>query len=209
MLGIHGSPLRQAQDFTTNGGIDQSFLNSAFSAPSRLCVKISIMNTHSPLISIIAAMTDDRVIGINNSLPWKLPNDMKWFRQQTLGKPILMGRKTFESFGARPLPERANIIITRDKTYQAEGAQVVHSIDEALQSAGEVEEIMIIGGASFYEQMLPQTRRMYLTRVHTEVEGDAWFPAFDESQWREVSRIDCEADERNAYAHSFVILERD
>jgi len=166
------------------------------------------MSKNTPLISIIAAMTDDRVIGINNSLPWKLPSDMKWFRQQTLGKPILMGRKTFESFGARPLPERTNIIVTRDKNYQAEGAVVVHSIDAALQAAGNVDEIMIIGGASFYEQMLPQARRMYLTRVHTEVAGDAWFPEFDKSQWREVSRIDCEADERNAYAHSFIILER-
>jgi len=166
------------------------------------------MSTNTPLISIIAAMTDDRVIGINNSLPWKLPSDMKWFRQHTLGKPILMGRKTFESFGARPLPERTNIVVTRDQAYQAEGAIVVHSIDEALQAAGDAEEIMIIGGASFYQQMLPRARRMYLTRVHTKVTGDAWFPEFDQSQWRQVERIDCEADERNAYAHSFIILER-
>ena len=162
----------------------------------------------SPVISLIAAMTDERVIGINNSLPWKLPNDMKWFRETTMGKPIVMGRKTFESFGAKPLPGRSNIIITRDKNYFAEGCIVVHTIDEALQAAGEVEEIMIIGGASFYEQMLPQAHRMYLTRVHTQVEGDAWFPEFDISQWQEVNRIDCEADERNAYAHSFVTLER-
>jgi len=166
------------------------------------------MSTNPPLISIIAAMTDDRVIGINNSLPWKLPNDMKWFRQHTLGKPILMGRKTFESFGARPLPERTNIIITRDNSYQAEGAVVVHSIDEALQAAGEVEEIMIIGGASFYEQMLPQAQRMYLTRVHADVAGDAWFPEFVESDWQQVEAIDCEVDERNSYAHSFIILQR-
>ncbi|VAX11771.1 Dihydrofolate reductase [hydrothermal vent metagenome] len=166
------------------------------------------MSKNTPLISIIAAMTDERVIGINNSLPWKLPNDMKWFRQHTLGKPIIMGRKTFESFGARPLPERTNIIVTRDKDYQAEAAVVVHSIDEALQAAGEVDEIMIIGGASFYEQMLPQARRMYLTRVHTQVQGDAWFPEFDTGQWHEVSRVDCEVDERNVHAHSFVILER-
>lgn len=166
------------------------------------------MSTNTPLISIIAAMTDDRVIGINNSLPWKLPSDMKWFRQHTLGKPILMGRKTFESFGARPLPERTNIVVTRDQVYQAEGAVVVHSIDEALQAAGDVDEIMIIGGASFYQQMLPQARRLYLTRVHAKVAGDAWFPEFDQSQWRQVERIDCEADERNACAHSFIILER-
>ena len=167
-----------------------------------------MMQTTSPVISLIAAMTDDRVIGINNSLPWKLPNDMKWFRRHTLGKPILMGRKTFESFGGRPLPERTNIIVTRDRDYQAGGAVVTHSIDEALRAAGDVEEIMVIGGASFYEQMLPRARRMYLTRVHADVKGDAWFPAFDESQWREVEHIDCEADERNAHAHSFLVLER-
>ncbi len=166
------------------------------------------MLVNTPLISIIAAMTDDRVIGINNNLPWKLPSDMKWFRQHTLGKPILMGRKTFESFGARPLPGRSNIIVTRTQDYQAEGTRVVHSIDDALQAAGEVKEIMVIGGASFYTQMLPLAQRMYLTRVHTEVAGDTWFPEFDESQWRQVERLDCEADERNAYAHSFIILER-
>ena len=107
-------------------------------------------------ISMIAAMTDDSVIGIENRLPWRLPNDMKWFRQHTLGKPIIMGRKTFESFGSKPLPERPNIIITRDETYQAKDSIVVHTIEEALQAAGEVEEVMIIGGASFYEQMLPR-----------------------------------------------------
>ena len=95
-------------------------------------------------ISMIAAMTEDRVIGIKNTLPWKLPNDMKWFRQHTLGKPIIMGRKTFESFGAKPLPGRMNIIITHDKNYQATDSIVVHSIDEALQAAGDVEEVMII-----------------------------------------------------------------
>ena len=166
------------------------------------------MSTYIPIISLIAAMTDERVIGINNSLPWKLPNDMKWFREQTMGKPIVMGRKTFESFGAKPLPGRSNIIITRDQNYIAEDCIVAHSIDEALQAAGDAEEIMIIGGASFYEQMLPQAHRLYLTRVHTQVEGDAWFPEFDESQWQEVKCIDCEADERNPHAHSFLTLER-
>jgi len=159
-------------------------------------------------ISLIAAMTDDRVIGIENRLPWKLPADMKWFRQHTLGKPIVMGRKTFESFGAKPLPERMNIVITRDRDYRAEGAVVVHDIDEALAAAGDAEEVMIIGGASFYEQMLPRADRLYLTFVHADVEGDAWFPEFDRCQWREVFREDHEADEKNPYAYSFVILER-
>ena len=159
-------------------------------------------------ISMIAAMTDERVIGIENRLPWKLPNDMKWFRQQTLGKPIIMGRKTFESFGSKPLPERTNIIITRDKNYQAKDSVVVHSIEEALQAAGEVDEVMIIGGASFYEQMLPRADRLYLTLVHAKIDGDAWFPEVDFSEWHEVEYIDCEADEKNSLAHSFVILDR-
>ena len=159
-------------------------------------------------ISMIAAMTDDWVIGIENRLPWKLPNDMKWFRQHTLGKPIIMGRKTFESFGSKPLPDRTNIIITRDESYQANGSVVVHSIEEALQAAGKVDEVMVIGGASFYEQMLPRADRLYLTFVHARIEGDAWFPAIDFSQWQEVQRIDNEVDEKNPLAHSFVILER-
>jgi dihydrofolate reductase len=159
-------------------------------------------------ISMIAAMTDDRVIGIENRLPWKLPNDMKWFRQHTLGKPIIMGRKTFESFGAKPLPERTNIIITRDENYQARDSIVVHSIEAALKAAGEVDEVMIIGGASFYEQMLPRADRLYLTFVHAKVEGDAWFPELDLSEWNETEHIDCEMDEKNPLPHSFVILER-
>lgn len=153
-------------------------------------------------------MANNRVIGINNSLPWKLPSDMKWFRQHTLGKPIVMGRKTFESFGGRTLPDRPNIIITRDTTYKVEGAIVTHSIDEALQAAGGVEEVMIIGGASFYEQMLPKANRMYLTFVHADIEGDAWFPEYDESEWQETERVEIKADEKNSYDHSFVIFER-
>ena len=159
-------------------------------------------------ISMIAAMTEQRVIGINNTLPWKLPNDMKWFRQQTMGKPIIMGRKTFESFGAKPLPGRTNIIITRDKNYQATDSIVVHSIDEALKAAGAVDEVMIIGGASFYEQMLPKADKLYLTFVFTNVEGDAWFPEFNWDEWDEVEKIENGADENNLYAHTFVILKR-
>ena len=157
---------------------------------------------------MIAAMTDDGVIGIENRLPWKLPNDMKWFRQHTLGKPIIMGRKTFESFGSKPLPDRTNIIITRDENYQAKGSVVVHSIEEALLAAGDVDEAMIIGGESFYEQMLPQANRLYLTFVHAKIEGDAWFPEIDFSAWNEVEHIDYQADEKNPLAHSFVILDK-
>ena len=159
-------------------------------------------------ISMIAAMTEQRVIGIKNTLPWKLPNDMKWFRQNTMGKPIVMGRKTFESFGAKPLPGRTNIIITRDKDYQAEDGIVVHSIEDALTAAGDVDEVMIIGGASFYEQMLDKADRLYLTFVHAELEGDAWFPEINNNDWNKVEKITNKKDDKNRYAHSFVILER-
>jgi len=161
-----------------------------------------------PIISMIAAMAHHRVIGIRNRMPWHLPSDMKWFRQHTLGKPIVMGRKTFESFGSKPLPGRTNIIITRDASYQAADSIVVTSIEQAIEAAGAVDELMIIGGASFYEQMLPHTDRLYLTYVDAEIEGDAWFPEFDENQWQEIERIHRPADEKNKYPHDFVILER-
>lgn len=160
------------------------------------------------MVSLIWAMTDERVIGINNSLPWKLPADMKWFRQHTLGKPIIMGRKTFESFGSKPLPQRLNIIVTNDGDYQAKGALVSTSIEQALTLAGDVEEVMIIGGSSLYQQTLPLAHRLYMTIVHADVQGDAWFPEFDLQQWREVQRSEHGADEKNPHACSFVILER-
>lgn len=159
-------------------------------------------------ISMIAAMTEERVIGIKNTLPWKLPNDMKWFRQNTMGKPIVMGRKTFESFGAKALPGRTNIIITRDEGYKSDDSVIVHSIEEAIKAAGDVEEIMIIGGASFYEQMLPKADRLYLTFVHAELDGDAWFPEINNSDWNKVEKINHKKDDKNRYAHSFIILDR-
>lgn len=157
-------------------------------------------------------MADDRVIGMNNSLPWQLPADMQWFRQHTLGKPIIMGRTTFESFGGKPLPYRTNIVITSDESYAPEGAIVVHSIDDAIAAAMRAEhegdEIMIIGGASFYEQMLPRADRFYLTRVHGKFEGDAWFPEYEKFDWKEISSEEHPADEDNPYAYSFSVLEK-
>jgi dihydrofolate reductase len=153
-------------------------------------------------------MADDRAIGIENRLPWKLPADMKWFRRHTLSKPVVMGRKTFESFGGRPLPERLNIVVTRDENYQADGALVAHDIDAALALAGDAREVMIIGGESFYAQMLPRADRFYITLVHGRFEADAWFPEFDWNEWREVAREEHPADEKNAYACSFIVLER-
>ena len=153
-------------------------------------------------------MSDDRVIGINNKLPWKLPADMRWFRRHTLGKPVVMGRKTFESFGAKPLPERHNIIVTHEPGYLAEGAQVVSSIDAAVTAAGLVDEIMVIGGAALYQQMLPCSDRLYLTKVHGSFVGDSWFPEFDRSEWKGVEKYDFDADEKNPWPYSFCILDR-
>ena len=160
------------------------------------------------IISLIAAMAENRVIGIENRLPWKLPADMKWFRENTLGKPIIMGRKTFESFGAKLLPQRTNIVITNDTHYRAEGAVVAHSIEDAFKAAGEAPEVMIIGGASFYAQMLPRANRLYLTVVRHAFNGDAWFPEVDLSAWREVRRIEHKADEKNPYDCSFLVFEK-
>jgi len=167
-------------------------------------------------LSLIAAMAENRVIGINNSLPWKLPSDMRWFRQHTLGKPVIMGRKTFESFGGKPLPDRTNIVITRDTGYTADGAVVVHSIERALEEARRVtrdtghdkNEAMIIGGASFYAQMLDKVDRMYLTFVDANIDGDAWFPEYHSAHWQQVERIDVAADEKNTFPHHFVIFDR-
>jgi len=160
------------------------------------------------MISLIWAMADDRVIGIENRLPWKLPADMKWFRLHTLGKSIVMGRKTFESFGGKPLPQRTNIVITKDENYQADGIVVVHSIEEALSAAGDVDEVMIIGGMSFYKQMLPQADKLYMTLIHESFKGDAWFPEFDMSEWQEESREEHQPDEKNPHAYSFVTMQR-
>lgn len=158
-------------------------------------------------IAIIVAMTDAGVIGIENRLPWHLPGDMQWFRRHTLTKPIIMGRKTYDSIG-KPLPKRRNIVITRNPRWHAEGVEVVHDIDTALATAGDVDEVMIIGGASFYAQLLPRAERLYLTLVHADIDGDAHFPELDMREWLELERTDVEADENNPHPHSFLVLAR-
>ena len=160
------------------------------------------------IISLIWAMTDAHVIGIENRLPWKLPADMHWFRQHTLGKPVIMGRSTFESFGSKPLPERNNIVVTNQANYTAPGATVAASLEAALQQADNADEVMIIGGSSIYQQMLPRANRLYMTIVHADINGDAWFPEFDMSQWKVVEQHDYHADEKNPHDYSFYILER-
>jgi dihydrofolate reductase len=158
-------------------------------------------------ISIIVAMDANGVIGHDNELPWHLPADLQHFKKTTMGKPILMGRKTYESIG-RPLPGRTNIVITRDSRYQAAGCVVVNSIDAAMEVAGEQEEIMVIGGAEFYRQVLPHTNTIYLTRIHATFDGDTAFPELKDADWREVERSDQAADEKNPHDYSFIRLDR-
>lgn len=166
-------------------------------------------------LAMIAAQSQNRVIGTNNKLPWYLPEDLKYFKRVTLGKPIIMGRKTFESIG-RPLPGRTNIIITRnaDWTHEGAGVQVVHSLEQAIELAENLalingfEESLVIGGAEIYALALPHADRLYLTQVHAEVQGDAHFPLLDPAQWREVAREDFSAVEPNPYDYSFIVLDR-
>ena len=153
-------------------------------------------------------MSENRVIGIENRLPWKLPADMKWFRKHTLGKPVILGRKTFDSFGGKPLPERKNIIITHNRSYSTENAIVAYSLDEAIDIAGDADEAMIIGGANIYAQALPIAQRLYVTIVHTKVKGDAWFPDFDMSEWKLTQLTKHKADDKNVHACTFKIFDR-
>ena len=165
------------------------------------------MSAGPPLISLIVAMAQNGVIGHENSLPWRLPEDLKRFRSFTLGKPILMGRKTFESIG-RPLPGRTNLVLTRDRSWSAAGVVVVHSVEEALARAGSSNELVAIGGAEIYRLLLPFARRIYLTHVHADVPGDITFPEFDSTQWADVECSSQPADEEHAYALTFMTLER-
>jgi len=162
------------------------------------------------MISLIWGQDEHGLIGKGNALPWHLPADMAWFRKQTMGKPILMGRKTHESIG-KPLPGRENIVITK-RDINIPGCLVAHSIREAMQAfeslESEDDELMVMGGAEIYAQFLPEADRLYITEIHHAFEGDAWFPEFDRSGWLETHREDHPADEANAHAYSFVILER-
>jgi len=138
-------------------------------------------------ISIIAAMAKNRVIGCNNALPWHLPEDLKHFRQLTMGHPILMGRRTFESIG-KPLPGRTSIVISRNRDFDFPGVKAASSIPEAIALCGDSEEIFFIGGGDLYRQAIELANRIYLTEIQSEFEGDAHFPEFDAGKWREISR---------------------
>ncbi|KZZ13944.1 dihydrofolate reductase [Oleiphilus sp. HI0079] len=164
-------------------------------------------------ISLIVALSENHVIGRNNKLPWYLPNDLKYFKQVTMGLPIVMGRKTFESIG-KPLPGRTNIVVTRNTDWSADGVRAAHSLEEAFELAESIaeidgrEELMIIGGDQIYQSALPLVDRMYLTEVHAHVDGDAYFPKFDPADWHEIGREDFSAADPNPYDYSFVVYDR-
>jgi len=159
------------------------------------------------MISIIVAASTNNVIGVQGELPWKISDDLKRFKQLTMGKPIVMGRLTWESIG-RPLPGRQNIVITRQPDFSAEGCDVVASPVAALDVAGDAEEIMIICGGQIYDLFLPKAGRLYVTRVHTEIEGDAFFPAIDADSWELVDREGFAVSEANELAFEFRTYER-
>lgn len=165
------------------------------------------MNAVPPRVSLIVAMAQNGVIGRGNALPWRLPQDLRRFKSFTLGKPILMGRKTFDSIG-RPLPERLNLVLTRDRCWFASGVTVVHSVEQALCQAGGSDELVAIGGAEIYRLVMPFARRIYLTHVHADVPGDTFFPDFDPTQWDDVECSLQPADEEHAYPFTFMTLER-
>ena len=159
------------------------------------------------LLSIIVAMDRRGTIGRENGLPWRLSADLKHVKAITMGKPIVMGRKTHESIG-KPLPGRENIIISRNAEYKSAGCTVFTNIEDALEYCHYHDEVIIMGGAELYQQTLSRAARIYLTEVHAEVDGDAFFPRYNPEQWREVNRIDCYADEKNEFDYSFVVLDR-
>lgn len=164
------------------------------------------------IISLIAALTENRVIGKNNDLPWRLPDDMKYFMKTTTGHHVIMGRKNYDSLPAnfKPLPNRTNIIVTRQLNFVAKGCTVVNSIKAGIEIAksNKEEELFIIGGAQIYEQALPMAHRLYLTEIKAEVNGDTYFPKIDRNQWKEISRVAHAADEKHRFAFDFVIYKR-
>ena len=161
------------------------------------------------MISFIVAADENNVIGKNNQLPWHLPGDMKYFKNQTWGMTVIMGRKSLESLG-KPLQGRKNIVVTRNKNWKTEGVEVAHSIDEAIELASQTgaKEIFIIGGAELFKETLPIANRIYLTRIHHRFDGDVYFPEVPASEWKLVKSRFCDVDEKNKYPHTFQVWER-
>ncbi len=158
-------------------------------------------------LALVAAMDKTRVIGVKNQLPWQMPADLAHFKQLTLNKPVVMGRKTFDSIG-RPLPQRRNVIITRQQNYQQAGCEVVHSLDEAMQLLQDNEEVMLIGGGELFAQALPHANTLYLTIIDTCVEGDTFFPHWNENEWQQITSTLRHKDEKNPFDCRFITLQR-
>jgi dihydrofolate reductase len=158
-------------------------------------------------LSLIVAMDQKGVIGRDNALPWRLSSDLQHFKAVTMGKPIIMGRKTHDSIG-KPLPGRRNLVITRNPVYNAPGCEVCTSLDEALAKCQTESETVIIGGRDIYEAAIKKADRIYLTEVHADVDGDTWFPVFDWSEWKKIEQQDFSADDKNEYPFSILTLER-
>jgi dihydrofolate reductase len=158
-------------------------------------------------LSLIVAMSENRVIGREGALPWRLSDDLRRFKNLTMGHHLLMGRKTFESIG-RLLPGRTSVVISRQSDLNACGALVAPSLQQAIQRAEHDDEVFVIGGAEIYQQALPRVERLYLTLVHAHIDGDRWFPEFPEDEWNVVETSFHSANDRNAYDHTFRVLDR-
>lgn len=166
------------------------------------------MMVNKPKLMMIVAMAKNRMIGLNNKMPWHLPDDLKYFKAQTLNKPVIMGRKTFESIGARPLPNRPNLVVSRNAEFKAEGIEVFNSVEKAIDSVVNSSEVVIMGGAQIYAQWIDRVDRLLITEVNAEPVGDAFFPVIDKQAWLEVSRVEHAADERHAFSFDFVEYQR-
>jgi dihydrofolate reductase len=166
-------------------------------------------DNNTVMLSLLVAADENNIIGKDNKLPWHLPNDLKYFKNQTWAMPILMGRKTFESIG-KPLPGRKSIVITRSNEWKHAGVDTVHSIEEAIAAAQQsgVKEIFVIGGAEIFKTSFPNANRIYLTRIHHRFDGDVHFPEISTKDWNLVQNRFCQADEKNQYAHTFQVWER-
>ncbi len=160
-----------------------------------------------PRVSLLVAMAKDRVIGVNNALPWHLPADLKHFKALTMGHHIVMGRKTYESIG-KPLPGRTSVVVTRNADFSAPGVHVASSLDAAIAACGDDAEIFVIGGADIYRQAITIADRIYLTEIDADIIGDAHFPEFDFTLWKESARVSHAPDANNRYRHHFVLYDR-
>lgn len=158
-------------------------------------------------ISLIVAATTNNVIGRDGALPWHISEDLKRFKRLTIGKPIIMGRLTYESIG-KPLPDRRNIVISSQNDLTIDGCEVVPTPEAAIELAGDADEVMVIGGGRIYEQLLPRANRIYLTRVHTTAEGETYFPELDENQWQQIEKEDFPSNDSGIPGYSFIILDK-